>query len=490
MTPATIALGVLAATLAVVLGLALQARGARTLEQWSIAGRGFGTLLIFLLFAGEIYSTFTFLGASGLAYGQGAPAFYILAYAPVAYILSYWLLPVIWQRAATWHSVSQPEFFASAYRSAAFGRLIAGISIAAMIPYLVLQLRGLGIIVREISYGAISANTAIVIGTCAMVTYVVIAGLRGSARAAMLKNVLVLAVVLGLGIALPITLFGSHGALFDRLIAERPTYFLFEAEGRSGSWYASTVLLTACGFYLWPHTFQSVFSARDGDTFRRNAAIMPLYQIILLFVFFVGFTAALHVPGLEGSDVDQALLRVTRAVYGPWIVGTVGAAGMLTALVPGSILLMTCATIVARLLVPNAALDPGRDVRMARRLVPVIALVALWFTFRGGETLVTLLLFAYSIVTQLFPALLVALVWPARAHAPSAVAGLLVGEGIVVGTGLAEITVPALLPTWPHAITDIHIGLFALIINACVLLTGTFIVSARNTRATTAYDHR
>ena len=89
----------LTAILALALGLAAR-RGVRmTLEQWTVGGRGFGAPLVFLLTAGEIYTTFTFLGGSGYAYGRGAPAYYILAYGTLAYILSYWLLPPIWRYA-------------------------------------------------------------------------------------------------------------------------------------------------------------------------------------------------------------------------------------------------------------------------------------------------------------------------------------------------------------------------------------------------------
>jgi len=35
------------------------------LEQWTVGDRGFGMLLVWLLMAGEVYTTFTFLGASG-----------------------------------------------------------------------------------------------------------------------------------------------------------------------------------------------------------------------------------------------------------------------------------------------------------------------------------------------------------------------------------------------------------------------------------------
>ncbi len=57
------------------------------LEQWSVGGRGFGSIFVFLLMAGEIYSTFTFLGGAGLVYGSGGAAYYILGYGTLAYIL-------------------------------------------------------------------------------------------------------------------------------------------------------------------------------------------------------------------------------------------------------------------------------------------------------------------------------------------------------------------------------------------------------------------
>src|SRR5262247_2643340 len=121
------------------------------LEQWSVGGRGFGALFVFLLMAGEIYTTFTFLGGSGWAYGRGAPAFYILGYGALSYSLSYFLLPVVWRYATRHQLHSQADFFVSKYRSRAIGLLVAVVSVVAIVPYLVLQLKGLGIIVSECS---------------------------------------------------------------------------------------------------------------------------------------------------------------------------------------------------------------------------------------------------------------------------------------------------------------------------------------------------
>ena len=69
-----IALLLLALSALLALGIGVTARSGHVmgLEQWTVGGRGFGAVLVFLLLAGEIYTTFTFLGASGYAYGASA----------------------------------------------------------------------------------------------------------------------------------------------------------------------------------------------------------------------------------------------------------------------------------------------------------------------------------------------------------------------------------------------------------------------------------
>jgi SSS family solute:Na+ symporter len=98
---------------------------------------------------------------------------------------------------------------------------------------------------------------------------------------------------------------------------------------------------------MWPHTFGSIYTARNARVIRQNAVMLPLYQLILLFVFLAGFAAILQVPGLKGADVDLALFKLSVKTFDPWIVGIIGAAGVLTALVPGSMILMTAATLLA-----------------------------------------------------------------------------------------------------------------------------------------------
>src|SRR5262249_33169108 len=160
------------------------------LEQWSIGGRGFGTIFVFLLMAGEIYTTFNFLGASGWAYGKGAPAFFILCYGALAYTISDFLLPAISRYGVDEPLHSQADFFAHKYGSKALGVLVSLIGVAAIVPSLVLQLKGLGIIVSETSYGRLTVEQAVWISVVGLVAYVVVSGVRGSAWTAVVKDVM------------------------------------------------------------------------------------------------------------------------------------------------------------------------------------------------------------------------------------------------------------------------------------------------------------
>src|SRR5579862_5647833 len=99
MSPSAVALTVIFAIISLGVGLGFRAGAHRKmdLEQWTVGGRGFGAVLMYLLVAGEVYTTFSFLGASGWAYSRGGPTLYILAYLTLAYVVSFYILPQIWE---------------------------------------------------------------------------------------------------------------------------------------------------------------------------------------------------------------------------------------------------------------------------------------------------------------------------------------------------------------------------------------------------------
>jgi SSS family solute:Na+ symporter len=149
----------------------------------------------------------------------------------------------------------------------------------------------------------------------------------------------------------------------------------------------------------------------------------------------------------------------------------IGAAGLLTALVPGSMILITAATIIAqniyRAAVPAAS---ERDVSLvARSLVPVIALVAAIMALRGGQAIVALLLMGYNFVTQLFPAVMLCLGDRPKVSATAAFAGILAGELTVALVTMTGSSIATLIPAAPQFLKDINVGIVALGVNVVVL---------------------
>ena len=488
----TVSLAILGFFFAVAIALGVLAKRGHdmTLEQWSVGGRGFGSIFVFLLMAGEIYTTFTFLGGSGWAYGKGAPALYILCYLTLAYTISYFLLPAIWRYARGRGFVSQADFFIAKYESPAMGLVVSMVGVAALVPYLVLQLKGLGIIVTEASYGAISPVTAMWCGTAALIVFVVVSGVRGSAWNATLKDIMILVIVVTMGVYLPHHFYGGYAKMFAAIDAAKPGFLTLPDHGLSPSWFISTVLLTSVGVYTWPQFFAGVYTAKSENVFRKNAVMLPLYQLVVLFVFFTGFAAILAVPGLTGTDADLSLFRVAKQALAPWAVGMIGAAGLLTALVPGSMLLITAATILAknifRVAVPASS---DRAVGfVARSMVPVLALVSLYLALHGGQAIVALLLMGYNVVTQLFPALLLSFGERPRISKAAALSGILAGEFTVAAVSLSGTSLEKLAPWLPHAAMDLNIGVVALLVNVAV--TGMVSLFARAHPTRSAYTPR
>src|SRR5512139_2504081 len=117
-----------------IVGIAAGRRGEMTLERWTVGGRSFGVVLVWLLMAGEFYTTFAFLGASGWAYSRGAPAFYILAYGAVGYVVSFFVLPPAWRMAKRLGLHTQPDFFEARYGSPVLAGAVALVGVVSIIP--------------------------------------------------------------------------------------------------------------------------------------------------------------------------------------------------------------------------------------------------------------------------------------------------------------------------------------------------------------------
>jgi SSS family solute:Na+ symporter len=436
MSPTTVALTMIFAIVFIgaTIGMLAGARRKMDLEQWTVGGRGFGAVLMYLLMAGETYTTFAFLGASGWAYSRGGPTLYVMAYLTLAYVVSFFILPQIWEVGRKYGMQTQSDFFSVRYGNRYLAGFVCIVGIASFIPYLQLQLTGLGIIVSIASFGGIGRTPAMVISVILLAAFVFASGIRAVAWVSVLKDVLMVLAAAAIGIGIPHIYFGGIGPMFAALAHAHPAHLTMPgATADLGhTWYVSTVLLTALGFYMWPHQFSATFTAKSSDTLRRNAVAMPLYTLTLAFILFAGFTAVLVVPGLANGDL--ALLTVVRQSFPPWFLGLVGGAGALTAMVPASIFILSAATLFAKNLyrpIFAPAMTDEQVAKLARVMVVVIGIVSLCLAIYTSTTLVSLLLIGYAGVSQFFPGVLLGLYWK-RVTTAAVFAGMIAGVATTI----------------------------------------------------------
>ena len=418
---------------------------ARTMEDWALGGRKLGTLVFWFLNAGEIYTTFAVLGISGFAWAYGAPAYLAFCSVSLSAALGYWLTPMIHAYGRRHGLVTQADFFAHRYQARWLGVCVAGAGLIALVVYVQIQITALTLVVRLAVGPAISQGAAATVSVILMLLFVFLAGLRSAAFAAGVKDVLMLLVV----IALTWTVAGAVGeaSILDvfRTVSERfpeATRFpgLKPELGLNVTWLVTSAINVALGTYIFPHMFQLCYSADSGTTIRRNAVFQPIYSLSYFFIILLGFAALLAGTEAPGDDPNALLLAFVEQRYPAWMLGVLAGTASLLALVPGSVLLLTCGSIFGR--------------NIVRPLMPRIE--------DRGELLASrlaMVLFAYAAIGMLAPGVYCAFLLR-RTSAVAVLCGLLAGYAVLWVPALSKIAA-----LWfPHWET----GLIAMIVNALV----------------------
>jgi solute:Na+ symporter, SSS family len=434
LSPSIVALTVISAIVLVgsLVGFAARRRRQMDLEQWACAGRGFGLVLVWLLMAGEMFTAYTFLGASGWAYSRGAPVLYVVGYWPLGCVFGFFILPLLWEVGRKHRMQTQADFFHVRYGSKALAAFVALVGAISLMPYLQLQLTGLGLIVEEASYGAIHRTPAIVIGFALVAAVVFVSGVRGVAWVSIIKDLLLISAAVFIGFAIPHIYFGGIGRMFAALARTKPAHLVLPGStpNLGHAWYFSTVFVSAFGSYMWPHFFAATFTAKNGQILRRNAILMPLYALALPLMLFVGLTAVLVLPGLR--DGDLSMLLIVRKTFPAWFLGVIGGAGALTAMVAAAIQLLCGAALYAKnLFRPIFAprMTEQQTALLSKLIVLALTAAAVLLAVYSSVSLVSLFLLGTNGVAQLLPGVFLGL-FSRRTTPVGVFAGLLTGVSI------------------------------------------------------------
>jgi solute:Na+ symporter, SSS family len=450
-----------------VLGFLGRRRPAADLSEWTVSGRSFGAITMWFLQAGEVFTTFTFLGMAGLAFSGGVAALYALPYIPLAYVGLYFLGPRIWRRAHERGQLTQVDFLQDAYGVRALSLVATVLGVVFLLPYLQLQITGLGLAVQLATGNAASGQWSMVVAFVLTVAFVLWAGIRGVATTSYFKDALMLIVLLVLVVLIPAHFTGGIGSTFQQVLASHPDLLRVHPGQFDRTFFFTSTVASGIGvlFMTLPHQWPALLSANSERALRRNYVYLPIYSVCLVLPMIIGFTAVLVLPA--GTSSNAALLSLVGQALPGWAVGVVVVATAATAMVPAAGLIVGMSSLVARNLVPQRT-ERGQFLTNQVSVVVVTGL-ALALALARPDLLANLLLLTFSGLDQLIPAIWLALL------ARRVVSGWTVLAGLVVGVA----TVCVLTFTDVYA-GHINAGLIGLVPNAVVVAVGAAIERGRH----------
>ncbi|GAB5519854.1 MAG: sodium:solute symporter family protein [Rhodothermales bacterium] len=439
METSTIALLVCAGYLLLTLGTGLiSGRKATNSVAGYVAGdRSLNVVVLYFVIGASIFSAFAFLGAPGWAYSRGAAAFYILAFGTVGMIPLYFFGPHARRIGAKLGFVTQAELLSHRYNSKPLSVLLALVTIAVLVPYLTIQMKGAAYILSVISDGLIPEWLGALIPYAVVVLYVLTSGVLGVGWTNTLQGAFMLIIAWFLGLYLPYELYGGIGPMFEQLAASDHADLLTapgrDARGEPWNWwaYSSAVLVSAVGFTMWPHLFMKAYTAKSERALRLSVVLYPTFQLFLIPILLIGFAGVLAFPGVSPADTIVPYI-LTQLDFSPIFIGLVAAGTLAASMSSGDSILHAAASVGIRDGIrPWQDLTDRQERRAIQILVVLLSVVAYYFAVVSEVSLVTILLASYGGIAQLFPLVFAAFYWP-RATGVGALAGLLVGLGVSV----------------------------------------------------------
>src|SRR3978361_1797154 len=118
------------------------------LDEWGLGGRQFGTWITWFLVGGDFYTPYTVIAVPALVYAVGAYGFFALPYTIIVYPFVFAVMPVLWKKAHANGHVTAADVVHGTYGSRALEIAGAVTRTRATIPYIALQLIGMGVVIK------------------------------------------------------------------------------------------------------------------------------------------------------------------------------------------------------------------------------------------------------------------------------------------------------------------------------------------------------
>lgn len=290
-----------------------------TIEDYYLASRTVGGLVLFLTLAATYHSAFAFL-TSVAVYSSAGVSFWVgsMLWTTLAAVGGYALGKRFYRLGKAKGFITPADLLADYYKSEAV-RLVTAILMALfVIGYIVVQSIGLGIILSIGSGGAISYEAAAAFFTAITVIYLIIGGNRAAFWTDAIQGVWMYLGIWLVGLLILFRFFGGPAGLFSQVREVNPDLLVLRWPPEL---LTSFVIVFSIGIVLLPHLWMRYYTAIDERALKIGAAGMALYvSSYYIPAMIVGLAAAVfNAKGLavNGETVlEPGFIEAFTKAYG------------------------------------------------------------------------------------------------------------------------------------------------------------------------------
>jgi SSS family solute:Na+ symporter len=408
-----------------------------TMEDFFLGGRTLGLFFVLCATWSTLFSAFSYIGLPGAYYRNGVSFFGIAGNIVLNALCMYFIGARMWTLGKKHGFINATDLFASRYQSNTVCLIALLISVASLLPYLGLQLRGAGLTMQGVTKDLIGFETALVYTVLVVLAYVVLGGFRSVVYNDVVQSIIMLVGMLGATYVITTKVAGGPGGVILKAAEINPA--LTQFPGPAGIW-SPTMVLTTCivigmGGFAWPQISQRMYATKSVKTIKALAIIFP---ISALFVnvppVFLGLAGRIQYPDLKNTDLVFPLMM--NELLSPLMAGIIFLAILAAIMSTVSGIILSISSILVkdfwiRFFAPSE-MDEKRVTFVSRIVTVLVVGGALAFVFWGPKTLVGLLIEASGpIMLQVLVVLGGGLFWK-RATSAGAIVSMLASEAFLI----------------------------------------------------------
>lgn len=401
--------------------------------EYFLSGRNTSGPIAALSYSATTYSAFMMVGLAGFTYsgGVGALGFELIYLSGLSLVAFFG--PRFWLIGKKNNYVSPYEMLGDRYQNQAVAFLASLTACIFLIPYLAVQLMGVGYLLQALSNGQIPFAFGVGIAVILAIAWALIAGMKSVTWTDSLQSLIMILVSIIILFYVVYQHLGGFSGLFSSLASLEaqvltvpgPGFFDFKTFlGLSLPWFFFSISN--------PQVSQRLFIPRDLKAMKTMIKGFLIFGLIYTLVaVFWGFAAVILIPGL--SNPDLATPKLLASQYVPNVLALIAMIGITAAAIStiDSIMLTLSSLIVRDIFKKDQSnLKESQNLKQlktAKIAILIIALLGFFFALQEFNLIATLSVAASVGLLVVVPSIFGAFFWK-EATAAAALSSIFSGS--------------------------------------------------------------